>query len=68
MDLNLELYLYPDVIVHVFYAITIIVLIAIAGKIAITSINKKQKIKEVEKDDNRGNQKRSTKTDVHESR
>lgn len=68
MDLNLELHLYPDVIVHVFYAITIIVLIAIAGKIAITSISKKPKIKEVEKDDNRGNQKRSTKTDVHESR
>lgn len=68
MDLNLELHLYPDVIVHVFYAITIIVLIAIVGKIAITSISKKPKIKEVEKDDNRGNQKRSTKTDVHESR
>ena len=68
MDLNLELYLYPDVIVHVFYAITIIVMIAIAGKIAITSINKRPKIKEVGKDDNRGNQKRSTKTDVHESR
>ena len=68
MDLNLELHLYPDVIVHVFYAITIIVMIAIVGKIAITSINKKPKIKEVEKDDNRGNQKRSTKTDVHESR
>ena len=68
MDLSLELYICPDVIVKVFCAITIIILIAVVGKIAITSITKKPKIKEVEKDDNRGNQKRSSKTDVHESR
>lgn len=65
MDLSLDLYICPDVIVKVFCAITIIILIAVVGKIAITSITKKPKIKEVEKDDNRGNQKRSSKTDVH---
>ena len=68
MDLNLDLHLYPEVIIKVFIAISIIVLISVIGKIAIISITKKPKIKEVEKDDNRGNQKRSSKTDVHESR
>ena len=44
MDLNLELYLYPDVIVKVFCAITIIVLIAVVGKVTINSIKNGRKV------------------------
>jgi hypothetical protein len=66
MGLELYLELHPNVIVDVFICITIIIAILTISKVAISE-DKKTK-KEVKKDDNRGNKKRSTKANVHKSR
>ena len=67
MELDLYLKMCPDMVVRVFCAIAAIVLvISFFKSIVIMSKHKNPKEKkEVEFDDNRGNQKRSTKTDVH---
>lgn len=67
MRLDLYLDLCPETIVNVFICITVMVVMALFTKGAIVSSKqgKSKEKKEVESDDNRGNQKRSTKTDVH---
>lgn len=67
MELDLSLEMCPDMIVRVFICIALMVAIAILAKVAIVSAkySKTKDKKEVESDDDRGNQKRSTKTDVH---
>ncbi len=67
MELDLSLEMCPDMIVWVFICITLMVIIALFTKATIVAIkqSKSKEKKEAESDDNRGNQKRSTKTDVH---
>lgn len=67
MELDLSLEMCPDMIVRVFCAITLMVFAIALFKsiVTITKCSKTKEKKEVESDDNRGNQKRSTKTDVH---
>ena len=68
MELELGLYMYSEAVIGVFIAITLIVYIVVAGKINTLREQNKPITKEVEKDDNRRNKKRSTKTNVHKSR
>ena len=67
MGLDLSLEMCPDMIFRVFVCIALMVMIAILAKAAIVTsqYNKPKDKKEVESDDDRGNQKRSTKNDVH---
>ena len=68
MELELGLYMYPEAVIGVFIAITLIVYIVVAGKINTLREQNKPITKEVKEDDNRRNKKRSTKTNVHKSR
>lgn len=68
MELELGLYMYPEAVIGVFIAITLIVYIVVAGKINTLREQNKPITKEVKKDDNRGNKKGSSKTNVHKSR
>ena len=68
MELELMLYMYPETVICVFIAITLIVYIVVAGKINTLREQNKSITKEVQKDDNRGNKKGSSKTNVHKSR
>ena len=69
MELKLELSIFPEVIVYVFCAIVAMILILTAGKILVVQLaTRKTKTKEVKEDDNRGDKKRSPKTNVHKSR
>jgi hypothetical protein len=64
MELELGLYMDLEAVIGVFLAIVLIVYIVVAGKIE----QNKPITKEVKKDDNRRNKKRSSKTNVHKSR
>ena len=68
MELELGLYMYPETVIGIFIAITLIVYIVVAGKINTLREQNKPITKEVKKDDNRGNKKGSSKTNVHKSR
>ena len=68
MELELGLYMYPEAVIGIFIAITLIVYIVVAGKINTLREQNKPITKEVQKDDNRGNKKGSSKTNVHKSR
>ena len=68
MELELGLYMYPEAVIGVFIAITLIVYIVVAGKINTLREQNKPITKEVKENDNRTNKKRSTKTNVHKSR
>ena len=63
MDLFLEIY--PSVVIAIFAAIAVIVAILSITKIKISEQKNKQKVEEVNSNDNRGDQKRSSKVDVH---
>lgn len=67
MELDLSLEMCPDMIVRVFICITLMVIVALFTKATIvaTKQSKSKEKKEVESDDNRGNQKISSKNDVH---
>lgn len=65
MELILMTRFEPMVVFAVFCAISLIVLIIAISKVTIELSNKK---KGEEKNDNRGNKKRSSKTNVHKSR
>lgn len=66
MELILMTRFEPMVVFAVFCAISLIVLIIAISKVTLELSNKKKKGEA--KDDNRGNKKRSTKTNVHKSR
>ena len=68
MELYLELSLYPNVITHVFYAIVLLIAVLAITKVIVVSMATNRPKKEVIKDDNSGNKKRSSKTNVHKSR
>ena len=69
MNLYLELALFSNTIVQVCYAIAGLIAITVISKVVIVALaTKRQKVKEVKENDNSGNKKRSSKTNVHKSR
>lgn len=65
MELELFLKVNPEVVIAIFVSIAVIVAILVIGKVLLA---KKPKIKEVKKDDTRGDKEGSPKTNVHKSR